>query len=185
MKSEDLYIAYFKHQAVNHPDILHQDVDGQKAFETVDIDEGLDQQRTQVKIGGYLLQLFHYTYRIGQSSSTGEVRKFIQGGFKIARHYEPRADGQDGYNEALRDAERVTDEVLEKMFADSINGHPLFYWSLNVDQDISVTTEPRYSNGSYAAKVCIFSFSQHWRNCITHDDAPAWLDGGETPNDLL
>lgn len=185
MTFEDLYIAYFKHQAENHPDILHQDVDGEKAFEVVDIDEGLDQQRTQVQIGGYLLQLFHYTYRISQPGGSGETRKFIEGGFKLAKHYEPREDGQDGYHDALRDAERVTDELIEKMFSDSLNGHPLFYNSLNTDQDISVTTEPRYSNGSYAAKVCIFSFSNHFRNCVTHDDAPAWVDGGVTPKILL
>lgn len=185
MTFEDLYIAYFKHQASNHPDILHTDVDGNRAFEVVDLDEGLDQQRTQVQVGGYLLQLFHYSYRVGQSSGTGEAVKIIQGGFKLAAHYEPREDGQDGYQEALRNAERVTDEIIEKMFSDSLNGHPLFYYSLNLNQDMNVTTEPRFVNGSYAAKVCIFSYSNHFRNCITDDAAPAWVDGGVTPKVLL
>lgn len=178
---EDQYIKYFKHQAVNHPDIAHQDVDGERAFNVVDIDEGLDQQRTTIKIGGYFLHLFHYTYSIRQPEGGGEVLKFIQGGFKVARHYEPRADAADGYRDALVDAERVTDEIIEKMIADSRNAHPLFYRSLDRAQDINVAPEPRPANGSYAAVVCIFSYFTYWRNCITDASAPAWADGGETP----
>jgi hypothetical protein len=67
------------------------------------------------------------------------------------------------------------------MIADSQNGHPMFYYSLDNDQDINVTSAPKGLDGSYAAKICTFTFFQHWRNCTTSPDAPTWLDGGLTP----
>ena len=183
MLFEDLYINYFRHQATNHPDLVHIAQEGEQIFDVIDIEQGmLVGLRSGVKPDAFMMRLFHYTYRIGLIS--GEMRKIIQGGFMLAKQFSVREDDAAEYRVALREAERVTDEIIEKMLADSQAGHPLFYYSLDRDQDITVITSPKASGTSYAAKICTFSFSQHWRNCIDSPDAPAWLDDGLTPHDL-
>lgn len=184
MTFEDLYIKYFRHQAVNHPDLLHQEQEGSRVFDVVDIEEGmLTGIRSGLLPGQYAMRLFHYTYRINRPGA--ELLKFIQGGFLLAKSFSPRNSSDDEYQTALQDAERVTDEIIEKMISDSLNGHPLFYRSLDSDQDINVVTAPRPTiDGSYAGKICTFTFAQHWINCIDSLDAPDWLDGGITPKIL-
>lgn len=183
MLFENLYIDYFRHQAENHPDLVHSAQEGEQVFNVIDIEQGmLVGLRSGVKPDAFMMRLFHYTYRIHRPGA--EMLKIIQGGFMLAKQFSVREDDAAEYQLALREAERVTDEVIEKMLADSQAGHPLFYRSLDSDQDITVVSSPKHSGTSYAAKICTFTFSQHWRNCIDSSDAPAWLDGGLTPFDL-
>ena len=183
MTFEDQYISYFRHQAENHPDLLHQDTEGQRAFSTIDIEEAMiTGLRSSMKPKQTVLKVIQYTYRIRRPGT--DMQKQIEGGFMVAHYFSPRNSTPAEYLEALITAERITDEVIEKMLADSQAGHPLFNYSLDRDQDIHVVTAPMKPEGNYVAKICMFSFAQFWRNCITAPEAPAWLDGGITPHVL-
>lgn len=183
MTFEDQYINYFRHQAENHPYILHEDTEGRRAFESINIEEAmLSGLRSGLAPGQTVLKVLQYTYNIHRPGT--DMLKKVRGGFMVAQYFSPRNSTPAKFIEALTTAERITDELIEKMLADSQNGHPLFNYSLDSDQDIQVTTAPMKPEGNYIAKICTFYFERFWRNCITHPDAPAWLDGGLTPFEL-
>lgn len=183
MYFSDLYIAYFKHQAVNHPDLLHDDAVGSRVFEVITVEEALGDFRTAVAEKNYIMRLMHYTYNVGDRG-LNEVRKYIQGGFIIAHYHSDKA-GTVTQLEAMALAEKVVDEIIEKMIADSKAGHPLLYHSLDSKQDITVSPVMYVGDNSYSGWMCLFNIYNWWRDCITHEDAPAWLDDGVTPFELL
>lgn len=170
----DDYIDYFEHQADNHPDL------GAASFRLISVDEAMGDFRGGVPTKGLILRLIEYSYSVGDGGRTN-MEKTIQGGFLVAQHYSNRATGTEGYKSAMTIAERVTDELIEKIIADSIAGHPLFNYSLDSRQNFQVNPLPRSGDGSYAGYMVLFEFSNFFRVCPTHDDAPAWADGGATP----
>jgi len=180
----DLYEAYFRHQAESHPELLHQDVEGQRVFGVVNVDEFAGDFRAGIRSQGYIMRLLEYSYRI-TDAGTHEVRKTLEGGFLVAHHFSNRENGQAGYLSAKKKAEQVTDEIIEKMIADSQAGHPLFYYSLNSQQQFQINPTSYIGDVSYVGYMCLFSWSSWWRNCITDPVAPEWTDGGVTPIDLL
>jgi len=179
----DTYRKYFLHQAINHPDLAHYDMPGQRIFEVIDVEEALGDLRTNGKANSFIFRLINYTYQIGDNF-TGNAQKFINGGFIIAHYHSNRKDGQDGFFDAMLKSEKVTDEIIEKMIADSNAGHPFLNYSLNTAEGISV--QPKIATGDvgYSGYLCTFHISNYWRNCITHADAPDWIDGGQTPFEL-
>lgn len=179
MRFNDYYRKYFEWQAINHPALGHDPATGDRIFQVIDIEESFGDFRTGAKEKSYLMRLLNYTYSI--SLEAHETHKILEGGFLVARYYSPRTDGADGYFQAMADAEKVMDEIIEKMIADSRNGHPLFYHQLNRNQDIMVQPIRYTGDVSYCGWRCIFAFRQFWRDCITSNEAPAWTDGGVTP----
>lgn len=183
MQRIDLYKAYLEHQAANHPDLGHDPDNNVHVFQMIDIEEAFGDFRNKAKSKSYIMRGINYTYEVGQRQH--EHNKYIQGGFLVAKFVSPRGDSSENYYTAMRDAERVTDEIIEKIIADSQNGHPLFEHSLDSNQDFSVAPMRYYGDGSYAGWRCIFSFHNFFRSCIDHADAPAWADNGTTPFNLL
>lgn len=175
-----LYRAYLQHQAENHPDLLHSDTDGQRVFAMMNIEEAVSDLRGAASEKGYMMRGFHYTYSV---SDDGDGRKFLQGGFMIAKSFSARSAGSSSFFTAMDDSERVLDEIIEKMVSDSRAGHPLFLHSLDSAQSINVRPRP-YVGDSYAGWFCTFDFFNYFRVCITDDAAPAWADGGQTPFEL-
>lgn len=175
----DTYRAYWKHQAENHPTLLHQDLDGQRIFQEIDIEEALGDFRGSVREKSYIMRLINYTYFIDRRAH--EAHKVFQGGFIIARHYSLREEGSSDYLQALTDCEKIVDDMIEKAIADSRNGHPLFHNSIDSEHDFTVTP---VRLPDYAGWRVIYSWRTFFRNCITDETAPAWVDGGATPHDL-
>lgn len=176
----DTYRKYFEHQATAHPDLQHGT--GGNVFATINVEEALGDFRAGAKEKGFIFRLINYFFSIGDNGAH-ETRKEINGGFIIAHYHSPRTGGVEQIYEALRKSEKVGDEIIEKMITDSRNGHPLFGRSFDSNQD--VTAQPVTSVGdNYSGYRYIFKFSNHWRNCITAAEAPAWTDGGTTPHDL-
>ena len=180
----NLYRAYFYHQCEAHPALAHQDEVGERVFQVVGIEEALGDFRTGAKAKGFIFRLINYTYTIGDDGGH-ETQKQIQGGFIIARHFSGRNIGTPDYYAAMEQSEQVADEIIEKMIADSLNAHPLFYHSLDSRQQINVQPVAITGDANYAGWLCTFQFANFWRNCISDADAPAWSDGGLTPHDLL
>ena len=184
MYLSNLYRAYFKHQCESHPVLAHQDGVGERVFAMVGIEEALSDFRSGAKAKGFIFRLIHYTYTVGDDAAH-ETRKQLQGGFIVARHFSGRNLGTPDYYEAMEQSEQITDELIEKMIADSINGHPLWYHSLDSRQTISVQPVTLLGDGSYTGWLCTFQFANFWRNCTEAEDAPQWSDGGLTPIDLF
>ena len=110
MTFEDLYINNFRHQAENHPDLVHNAAEGEQAFDIIDIEEGmLVGVRSGIHPDYFMMPLFHYTYRIGFIK--GEIHKIFQGGFMLAKQFSVREEDAAEYRLALGEMERVTDEV--------------------------------------------------------------------------
>lgn len=173
-----LYRAYLKHQAVNHPALQHSDTEGQRVFAMIQVEEALADLRTAAKEKDYIMRGFHYTYNV---QDDGQGRKYMQGGFMIAKAYSASEGGTDALLAALDAAETVVDEIIEKMVSDSRNGHPLFLYSLDSAQRIDVRPRPLISD-NYAGWMCFFDFFNYFRVCLTDAEAPVWGDGGITPD---
>lgn len=180
MKLFDLYRAYFKHQAKNHPDLLHSDASGGRVFEVISVDEAIGDLRTSGKEKDFILRLLDYTYEVSDDTQS-QIRKYIQGGFIVAKYHSPRSGGKESYYTAMEESERVMDELIAKMIADSQNGHPLFFHSLDSRQNITVNPLVSTEDGTYSGWICFFRFAPHFPECV----AEGWLDDGLTPNDLL
>ena len=179
----DTYINYFKHQAENHPLLAHSDSLGSRVFATITTEEALGDFRSGARSKGYIMRLLEYSYQVTDAGNH-EVTKRHEGGFIIAHYHSSRDGGDTQYLEAVAKAERVVDDMIEKMIADSKAGHPLFYYSLDSRQDFIVTPARFIGDASYSGYLCLFSFNSFFRNCITAEDAPAWGDDGATPFDL-
>lgn len=177
----DTYEKYFLHQAINHPDLGH--TDDSKVFEVITVDDAFGDFRDRVKEKGFIFRLINYTYRISDKHSA-DAMKIVEGAFFIAKYHSERSGGAAAQKLAMTESERIVDEIIEKMIADSNAGHPLFYYSLNTAQNINVTPKINTGDGGYSGWICSFSFANHWRNCLSHPDAPAWTDGGATPHEL-
>lgn len=177
MKSIQLYYDYFEHQAINHVDLRHADVDGQRVFAIIDIDKALGDFRSGQQPQGYMMRLINYTYSVGQR--THQMAKELQGGFIIAKNFDPRGL-HDEYLAAMVAAERVMDEVISKMVLDSRNGHPLFDNYFDAEQDVNVQPVLDTGDGTYCGWMCIFTTQQFFSNC-SNPDPDRWDDGGTTP----
>lgn|GEM_PF-1952022 len=183
VKFSDLYRKYFEHQAINHPVLQHDPTTrGRKIFAVIDIEESHGDFVGRVPDKGFVMRLINYTYQVGQQEH--QATKSIQGGFMIARYYNESKNGKQDYFSALDASEKIVDEIIEKMIADSQNGHPLFDNYFDSEQYTNVQSINFEGDGTYAGWRCLFRTDQFWRNCLDSPDAPAWLDGGLTPFDL-
>lgn len=179
----DLYRKYFKHQTVNHPDLLHADTSGAQVFAVIPTEEFVGDFRANAQTKGYIFRLLEYSYQVGDDN-TPRTQKRIQGGFIVAHHYSQRDGGTDAYHLAMDRSEQVIDEMIEKIVSDSRAGHPLFGYSISAGQDFQVTPTRMTGDMSYAGYMVLFTFAPDFRICITDPAAPAWVDGGETPFEL-
>lgn len=173
----NLYRNYFKHQATAHPELAHSDAVGSRVFAEIKLEDSFGDFRTAAKAKGYIFRLMDYDYQVGRFDH--EITKRISGGFVVAHFFQ--RDKLSDYLSAKNKAETVMDQVIEKMIADSENGHPLFHGSFDANQDITVQPVEYTGDASYVGYRCVFRLSQYWANCTTPIDSVGWTDGGITP----
>jgi hypothetical protein len=171
------YIEYFKNIAVTHPDLLHEDDLGKRIF-ALTIEQALSNFRSGFKEKGFYMRPILYTYSV-EGNKADDPRKKPMGGFIVARYHRPGKFEE--YIEALSQSERIVDDILERINADSLNGHPLFYGSQDTLTDIEITPSPYSGDVNYSGWLCTFTFHNFFRACLEHPDSPAWTDGGLTP----
>lgn len=182
MARYELYRKYFLHQCEHHPDLNHSEENGNRVFEVIDIEDALGDFRTGAKEKSYIFRLINYTYSVGDDAEH-EVKKTFTGGFLIAKYFDIKNTGKAALYSAMNDSEKVMDEFIEKMISDSQNGHPLFNYSFDSRQQINIQPALQV-NPSYAGWLITFSWSDHFRICLTDPSAPIWVDGGQTPFEL-
>ena len=178
----DLYVCYFKHQVMNHPDLAHSEAEGNQVFSVVNIEDSHTPFRTGAKPKDFMFRLYNYTYQVGKGTS-GQYMKILEGGFLIAKHTPKRDASRDDVIAARASAEKVLDHIILNMLADSEAGHILFNYSLEEPQSINVIPTSLTGDGMYIGYECIFSFSNFFTNC-PEENVIATAAGGPTPNEL-
>lgn len=170
------YKDYFKYQCENHASLTHGDWVGERVFEVISVEEALGDFRTSGKEKDFVFRLIEPTYVISDDGQA-PIRKQVQGGFVVAKFHSPRSGVASDYYTAMDDAEIIVDDFIAKMIADSKNGHPLFFNSLDSRQQITVTPTLKRADCSYSGWICTFNFSQAFSDCASE----SWEDEGLTP----
>jgi hypothetical protein len=181
MTQNDLYVAYFKYLCEQHPDLVHAEGIGRHVFEVISIEEAVGDFRAGVKIKDFFFRLIMYTYRTSRDES-GNVKKFVQGGWLIAKNVSTRENNKVEILETSAAAERLNDHFIARVINDSIAGYPLFNYSLNDRQNITSEEVKFTGDGTYIGWRTILDFDNYFDLCA---DEPEWLDNGSTPLDLL
>ena len=160
------YRNYFKHLAENHPALLHQDAKGKRTFFNINIEETQQQFRSGIKEKGTAMYLIDYT------SNVFENRRIAMGGFVIMTYCNPKgSQGEKYIAKAL--TETTVYNILGRMSYDSRNGEPLFNYSLDELNDISVVSFYYKADANYVGHLCTFKFADNWKECI---DEVEWAD---------
>jgi len=168
------YRTYFKHQAETHPSLLH--TDSNRVFAVVRSDREYGDLRSKVKEKDFVFRLLEYTYQRNDDQVPG--RKRIRGGFLIAKFYSQREGDDDTYFTAIEAAEEVMDDMIDKMFQDSRNGHPLFAYDFDATNELIVTPVHYTGDGSYTGWEVLFTLRPGWPDRC---GSVEWTDDGLTP----
>ncbi len=168
----NMYRNYFKHQAETHPALLH--TSSNRVFAVVRSDAAYGDLRSKVKEKDFVFRLLEYTYQYDDVPA----RKRIRGGFMVAKFYSQREGDDAAYFAAIEAAEEVVDDLVDKLFADSANGHPLFGQDFSLTNELVVTPVHNGGDGSYTGFEVLFTLRPGWpERC----GSVAWTDGGLTP----
>jgi hypothetical protein len=175
------YEAYFRYLTGQHPSLQGG---GEDMFGIIDIEDAFGSFRSKVQANGYFFRLIRYVYRAGRPAGEHNMKKYLQGGWVIGKMVNTRSITAEGREALLSQLERINDDFIDRMVLDSQNGHPLFLQSLDDDQDFSSQPYLYTADGSYIAWRTVYSWEHFLPNCLTHDGATAWLDGGNTPHEF-
>lgn len=164
------FVDYLKNLAVTHPDILHQDTEGQEAFSAIYIDELLGDFRNKMKPQAITLHAVRYSFNVLDINcpETKRMIGFIVMGFANKGDFSGRMTMEST-------VEKILLQILLRMQADSKNGHPLFNYSQDILKDISVQpyelkVSPQYSGW-------IVTLPIHTNIDFTNDQT-LWTDKG-------
>ena len=174
---QDLF-DYFETGCAAHNDLQHQITAGHRVFALTSVEQALGDFRAGAQHQGYIVRLVEYTYDVTQT--THEAVKTLQFGLLVAKYSNINAGGATAYLAALSDAERVMDDFINRMVADSRAGHPLFDSYFDNQQQINVQPLERTGDASYCGWMAIIRLPQYFNNCFNPDPA-RWSDGGLTP----
>lgn len=155
----DTYITYFKELSELHPSIMHQDVEGEKAFFIISIEESFGAFRNDTSEKSIVLQLLEPTV------SYKEDKQEITGGFLITKYHSTRETGITGYLEAITTCENILNDFFNRMVEDSQNEHELFGSGFDSKQDFNAQIIKAEGDGSYAGWRAIFSWSTYRDDC--------------------
>lgn len=176
------YVNYFRWQTENHPQLLHAAVPGSHVFAVIDQESAKGDFRSSATEKGFIFRLIEPS---GSAAGDADPNTRLLGGFIIARYNAPRTKGDTDQTAAMDSAWKVGVDIIVKMVADSQNGHPFWYYSINTLDALELNFQPRLLVGD--VPYCGWMFTFRWRQpvelCLGAPGQPAWLDGGLTPLD--
>lgn len=176
-----LYIAdvvqYFQYLCEQHPELLHADEAGQRVFEVRQLEEAERDPRTGIKEKDFLVRLVLPTTEL--SDQTGNAVKTYEVGLLIAKYHGAREADPADWIAAMSAAERIGDEFVTRMVADSRAGNPLFFGRADMVGGLGVTSEflMQVGDTSYSGVLLIFRMSTF--RCLDPDDTD-WVDDALT-----
>lgn len=179
----DNAIDYFRYLCEQHPDLLHDEAVGLRVFEVRDLEEAFGALRTGIKPKAFAVRLVlpSMSYR-GEGNN---ARKKYQFGLLVAKSHGKRDTLDADVIAAIAAAEKITDEILERMVSDSRNGYALFLYSIDQTDNLAATGEVVLNvfDGTYSGILTMFEFEVFRKMVSTSSDgcdAVGWLDGGLT-----
>lgn len=177
-------VSYFRYLCAQHPDLNHSEQAGQRVFEAKAHEEAFGDFRGGGQEKTYFVRFILPTMRYERSGDN--ARKTYQCGLMVGCYYSRKEDESTALTSAQSSAERVADDFVARMVADSRAGYALFRGSVdNVDAlNLQGDFWDAQGDGSYGAVMYLFDMAV-FRCLDAQTTAAAWLDDGETPVDLL
>lgn len=169
------YINYFRYNAGQHPDLLHDEESARRVFEVIDVEEAFGDLRTAGQEKTMIMRLILPFSNIDEDMSQ-DARVVLTGGFVVAAYAGQREQGKIEFENALSKSHQVALDFVEKMVADAQTEHPLFYNSIRSIKELNWNAQSRIGigDGSYHGYICTFSFQNWFRNCLSEHDDDTW-----------
>lgn len=173
-------VAYFENLCVHHPELVHAEYAGRQVFEVVAYEDAFGDFRSAASEKGFFVRFILPTMRMERSGAN--ARKTYQVGIMVGRYYSRREDGKAEMIGAWSDAERVADDFIARVVADSANGYSLFQHSADTVDALNIQGDfwDVQGDGSYAAVLYMFDIGVF--RCVDPNGASyvEWTDGGLT-----
>ncbi len=171
---------YYKYLCEQHPLLLHSNTSGARVFEVKAYEQAFSDFRTAIKPKDYFVRMILPTMTM--RSQQMQAVKNYQVGLVFGKFYSRREGSSTDLLNAYTDAEKLADSFITRMVADSRNGHPLFFGSIDVVDNLKVQGDfwQAEGDGSYGAVMYLFDFST-FRGLDADCSDVVWLDGGLTP----
>lgn len=175
------FVDYFKNLSVQHPDLEHSETVGEVVFEVAAYEQAFSDFRTAEEEKAYFVRFILPTMRM-EPHGNNAIKKY-QVGLMVGKYYSRREGAKEEIVAAWSDAERVADDFIARMLADSRNGYPLF--NATGDSVAGINLQGDFwdvqGDGSWAAVLYFFDIGTH--RCLSPNDVndyAEWLDGGLT-----
>ena len=182
------YVAYGEHQAQKHPLINHRpSVVGGMAFDCISQSDVEAERREGVFRTAFAGKGFYVRWIVfnGDTEATQVHNAMIdlRGGFYILKKVAVRTDKANDITSPLGETFEIGSQILHKMVADSMNGHPLFMRSVDRLDALNAAWQARVNIGQSSdltGWLFTFSFRRPVSTCLINSQT-AWIDGGKTP----
>lgn len=181
------YTEYFEGFAENHPQLLHENTDGNRAFFTIDFMELLGSFRNGIKEKGSALYALNYQSRFENLN----LEKF-EGGFVVMSWFDK--DSFESRKNAMSSTETIAKNLIAKMQDDSNRLHSLFLDSFQTLESFEKVPYQYQANNDYIGWLVTFRFYHSHRmsdyldysDSVT-DDSDLYLadNGGFLPTEHL
>ena len=171
---------YFQYLCEQHPLLAHSDTAGARVFEVKAYEQAFSDFRTAVKPKDYFVRMVLPTMTM--RSQQMQAVKNYQVGLVFGKFYSRREGTSADLLTAFTDAEKVADQFIARMVADSRNGHPLFFGSIDLVDNMKLQGDfwQAEGDGSYGAVMYLIDFST-FRGLDADCSDIVWNDGGSTP----
>ena len=176
-------IDYFRYLSTQHPLLLHDDAAGSRVFEVRDLENTFGALRSGAKEKDFLVRFVLPTLTMKRYDNN--AWKVYQTGLLVLKHHGKREIEDADVIAAMKAAEQVADEFVERMVSDSRNGYALFGNALDNVDNLHLTGEfvTFQLDSTYSGVLIMFDLPV-FRKMISTDtadcDAVAWADGGLT-----
>ena len=178
-------VAYFRYLCAQHPDLQHSEEAGQRIFEVKNIEEAFGDFRGGGQEKTYFVRFILPTMRMERWGDN--ARKIYQCGLMVGCYHSRKEAISDALTSAQSQAERVADDFIARMVADSRKKYPLFAGGTadNVDAlNLQGDFHNSQGDGSYGAVLYLFDIGVF--RCLTSQTTgAAWLDQGDTDTGIL
>jgi len=176
-------IDYFRYLSTQHPLLLHDDAAGSRVFEVRDLENTFGALRSGAKEKDFLVRFVLPTLTMKRYDNN--AWKVYQTGLLVLKYHGKRDIEDADVITAMKAAEQVADEFVERMVSDSRNGYALFGNALDNVDNLHLTGEfvTFQLDSTYSGVLIMFDLPV-FRKIISTDtvdcDAVAWADGGLT-----
>lgn len=169
-----LYHDYFEWLCQLHPSLAHTDT--QRVFEVVSVEEAIGDFRGKVSSTGFYFRLIDYSWGVDEYGAFQFQRK--QGGFIVGKKIAVRSTVAAARIAARNQCERICNDFIAHMLADSKNGHPLFAHQGDELAAFKINVQPLLAtgDGSYDGLICTFEFAVENDYTLACHPVPEWQE---------